>query len=153
LSTKVLSWFVALLTAGVVTFLVIGEYARKETVVGYLTPVSGTSKIFVPQQRIIREIHVVQGQSVDQGQPLLTVETSQSAADGRDVNAAMLDTLLIQKEHLDQQIQAEQDRGNSERDRLNDLIRGLQSEVVQFEAQIETQTERNRISEEFVASA
>jgi membrane fusion protein len=78
LSTKVLSWFVALLTAGVVTFLVIGEYARKETVVGYLTPVSGTSKIFVPQQGIIREIHVVQGQKVEQGQSLLTVETSRS---------------------------------------------------------------------------
>jgi membrane fusion protein len=65
----------------------------------------------------------------------------------------MLDTLLTQKEHLYQQIQAEQERGNSERDRLNDLIRGLQSETIQLEAQIETQTERNRISEEFVASA
>jgi membrane fusion protein len=153
LPTKVFSWFVAMLTASVATFLVTGEYARKETVSGYLTPVSGTSKIFVPQQGIIREIHVVQGQKVEQGQPLLTVETSQIAVDGRDVNAAMLDALLTQKEHLYQQIQAEQERGNSERDRLNDLIRGLQSEIDHLEAQIKTQTERNQISEEFVASA
>ena len=32
--------------AVVLAFLFLGHYARKETVVGYLTPVAGTSKVF-----------------------------------------------------------------------------------------------------------
>jgi len=63
-STKVFSWFLVTIVALIAAFLVRGEYARKETVVGYLTPMSGTSKVFVPQQGIIREIHVKDGQEV-----------------------------------------------------------------------------------------
>jgi hypothetical protein len=44
LSTKVMTWFITTAVALVVTFLFLGQYARKETVVGYLTPASGTSR-------------------------------------------------------------------------------------------------------------
>jgi membrane fusion protein len=152
-STKVFSWFLVTVVALVATFLVSGEYARKETVVGYLTPMSGTSKVFVPLQGIIREIQVKDGQEVEEGQPLLTVETSQIAGNGRDVNADMLESLNSQKDHLNAQIVAEQERGWSEQRRLADLIVGLNAEIAQLEAQIRTQTERTNISEEFVASA
>jgi membrane fusion protein len=152
-STKVLSWFLATVVALGASFLVSGKYARKETVVGYLTPVSGTSKVFVPQQGIIGEIHVKDGQEVEEGQPLLTVETSQIAANGRDVNADMLESLNSQKDHLNQQIVAEQERGSSEHRRLTDLIVGLNAEIAQLEAQIKTQIERIKISEGLVTSA
>src|SRR5262245_29011780 len=46
-STKVFSWFLVTIVALIAAFLVRGEYARKETVVGYLTPTSGTAKVFV----------------------------------------------------------------------------------------------------------
>ena len=81
----------------VVSFLFIGQYARKETVAGYLTPVSGTSKVFLSQQGTIKEIYVKEGQEVQKGQPLLAVETSQIAANGQDVNTTMLDTLESQR--------------------------------------------------------
>jgi len=152
-STKVFSWFLVTIVALIAAFLVRGEYARKETVVGYLTPMSGTSKVFVPQQGIIREIHVKDGQEVEEGQPLLTVETSQIAANGRDVNADILESLNSQKDHLNKQIVAEQKRGWSEQRRLTALIAGVNAEMAQLEGQIRTQTERTKISEEFVASA
>ena len=91
----------------VVSFLFIGQYARKETVAGYLTPVSGTSKVFLSQQGTIKEIYVKEGQEVQKGQPLLAVETSQIAANGQDVNTTMLDTLESQRNLLTNQIAAE----------------------------------------------
>ena len=135
-STKVFSWFLVTIVALIAAFLVRGEYARKETVVGYLTPTSGTSKVFVPQQGIIREIHVKDGQEVEEGQPLLTVETSQIAANGRDVNADMLESLNSQQDHLNKQIVAEQKRGQSEQRRLTDLIAGVNAEIAQLEVRL-----------------
>ena len=96
-STKIATWFLAVLTAGLIAFLFIAQYARKETAVGYLTPTKGTAKVFVPRRGAIREVHVDEGDTVTEGQPLLTIDTDQIASDGSDVNAAVLDTLAAQK--------------------------------------------------------
>src|SRR5215211_653906 len=109
LAIKVTTWFIAMAVGLIVIYLFKAEYARKESVVGYLTPTLGTSKIFAPQQGTIREIYVKEGDQVEEGQPLLTVETNQIAANGRDVNATMLDTLTSQKDLLTHQITAEWD--------------------------------------------
>ena len=125
LSTKVMTWFFTTAVALVFVFLFLGQYARKETVVGYLTPVSGTSKVFIPQQGTIKEIYVKEGQGVQTGQPLFAVETSQIAANGQDVNTTMLDTLESQRNLLTNQIAAEQERAKSEQERLTALIGGM----------------------------
>jgi multidrug resistance efflux pump len=84
-STKIATWFLAVMTAGLIAFLFIAQYARKETAVGYLTPTKGTAKVFVPRRGAIREVHVEEGDSVVEGQPLLTIDTDQIASDGSDV--------------------------------------------------------------------
>jgi membrane fusion protein len=121
--------------------------------VGYLTPTSGTSKVFVRQLGTIREIHVNEGQLVREGQTLLTIETAQIAANGEDVNATMLDTLRSQKDLLTRQIAAEEQRTKSERERLTAMIAGLEIEISQLQAQQKIQGERIRVEEEFVTSA
>src|SRR5437763_13289324 len=98
LPVKVMTWFIAVTTALIIISLFLGQYSRKETVAGYLTPTSGTSKIFVPHVGTIKEIHVSEGQQVREGQTLLTIDTDQIAANGLDVNATMLDTLRSQKD-------------------------------------------------------
>jgi len=152
-STKLLTWFIAAAVAAIVAYLFTGQYARKETVAGYLTPTSGTSKIFAPQQGTIKQIHVKEGEQVQEGQPLITVETNQISAEGYDVNSAMLSTLSSQKDLLSRQIAAEEQRTSSERERLSALIAGLKTEISQLRAQIDTQNERMRVAEEFVTAA
>src|SRR5258706_1974880 len=93
MSTKLLTWLFAIVVGAVIVFMSLAEYARKETVSGYLAPTSGTAKIFVPRQGTIEAIHIEQGQPVTEGQPLLTVVTHEVAADGEDINVAKLDTL------------------------------------------------------------
>jgi membrane fusion protein len=94
------------------------QYSRKETVSGYLAPTAATAKIFAPRQGVIRDVHVAEGQQVKEGEPLLTIENSQIAASGEDINAAILNTLAVHKDRLARQITAEQQRINSERDRI-----------------------------------
>jgi membrane fusion protein len=123
-------------------FLFVFQYARKETALGYLTPTKGTAKIFVPRRGAIREVHVGDGDAVTEGQPLVTVETDQIAADGSDLNAEVLATLLAQKESLGKNIKAEEQRADSEHERLTSLVRGLEAEIAQLEAQRKLQSER-----------
>jgi membrane fusion protein len=153
LSTKVTTWLIAMVIALTISFLFLGQYSRKETVVGYLTPTSGTSKIFAPQLGTIGEIHVSEGEQVREGQPLLTINTDQIAANGVDVNATMLDTLRSQKDRLTAQITAEEQRTKSERERLQATIDGFENEISQLEAQLKIQDERIRVEGEFVTSA
>ena len=153
LSVKIITWFITAVTALVITFLFLGQYSRKETVVGYLTPTSGTSKIFVPQRGTIREVQVIEGQLVHEGQTLLTIDTDQIAASGLDVNATMIDTLRSQKDLQTRQIAAEEEREKSERERLTAMINGFEVEISQLQAQLKIQGERIRVEEESVASA
>src|SRR6478752_7074060 len=87
LPVQLAGWFLICVVIGMIAFLVVAQYARKETAIGYLTPTRGTAKIFVPKAGIIREVHVREGESVAAGKPVLTIKTDQIAADGSDVNA------------------------------------------------------------------
>jgi len=97
-SSTILGWTLAGLVVAILCFLSIAQYARKETVSGYLTPTAGTAKIFVPQQGFIKEIKVKEGQEVAEGEPLLTVVTSQITANGDDVNGTVLAVLAQQRD-------------------------------------------------------
>jgi membrane fusion protein len=153
LSTKVLAWSLTAAAAVIVAFLCLAQYARKETVTGYLTPASGTTKVYAPQQGTIRAVHVKEGELVRKGQPLLTIDTAQIAVDGRDVNTSILTTLNQQKFLLLRQIAAEELRSRSERERLQALIRGSETEIAQLQAQIGLQAERIKLVRSFVTSA
>ncbi|WP_448206662.1 HlyD family efflux transporter periplasmic adaptor subunit [Azospirillum sp. sgz302134] len=137
----------------ILIFLTVAQYARKETVRGYLTPTAGTAKIFIPRQGTISAVHVKEGEIVRQGQSLLTIATAQIAADGEDVDAVILDTLTHQRDLLRQQIAAQEERTASERERLSALMRGIEDELAQLESQIALQGERIQLSEELARSA
>ncbi len=152
-STKLLVWFIVAAVAAIGLYLALAQYARKETVVGYVTPTAGTAKIFAPRSGTIQAIHIEEGRSVQEGQELLTIATDEVAADGADVNAAKLDTLTRQEKWLTGQMAAEERRTISERDRLAVLIHGLEAQVSQLQTQINIQSDRVRLSESFVSSA
>ena len=99
----------------------------------------------------IKEVHVADGDTVKEGQPLLTIETDQIAA-GVDVNATQLETLGLQKELLAKNIKAEEQRAGSERERLTAASRGLESEIAQLRGQIKLQSERLEVTQDDVAT-
>ena len=151
-SSTILGWTLAGLVAVSLCFLSIAQYARKETVSGYLAPTFGTAKIFVPQQGFIKDIRVKEGQEVAEGDPLLTVVTSQINANGDDVNSTVLAVLAQQRNVIERQVAAEERRTASERDRLASTIKGIEGEIDQLEDQRNIQNERLKLSESFVAT-
>jgi membrane fusion protein len=152
ISSAILSWTLTGLVAFILVFISIAQYARKETVTGYLTPTFGTAKIFVPQQGFVKEVHGKEGQEVAEGDPLLTVVTSQITANGDDVNATVLAVLTQQRDVVERQIAAEERRTASEHDRLASTIKGVEGETAQLEDQRNIQNERLQLSESFVST-
>jgi membrane fusion protein len=151
-SSTILSWALGVLVTVILCSLTIAQYARKETVIGYLTPTFGTAKIFVPQQGFIKELQVTEGQEVAEGDPLLTVVTSQITDNGNDVNATVLAELTQQHDVIKRQIAAEERRTASEHDRLASAIKGIEMETAQLENQRKIQNERLKLAEGFVSS-
>jgi membrane fusion protein len=153
LSTKLLAWFNIAAFAAVIAFICLAPYSRKETVVGYLAPAAGTAKVFAPRPGVISAVYVKQGHWVAQDANLLKITSEELAANGEDVNAALLATLKSHKAEVASQIAAEAARTNSERERLNWVIRNLLSEKADLEAQAGAQSERIELAEKLVSSA
>ena len=152
ISLKILSWLITAAVALSFLLLVIGQYSRKATVSGYLTPTSGTAKIFALQRGTITKVLVTDGQDVEKNQPLLTVDTTQITDTGEDVNAAILSSLTHQRDQLNQQITREERRMDSERERLALIIQGLNNGISQLQGQIVLQQSRINIAEALVQS-
>lgn len=151
--TRVMVWLITVAAAAIIAFLFLAQYARKETVTGYLVPASGTARVYAPQAGTISAIYVEQGQSVEEGQPLLAVSARRTATSGEDVDVTILESLARQRDSLIRQIAAEQGRAASERDRLAAQIHSIETELVHLTTQTELQQERIWVVERLVASA
>jgi membrane fusion protein len=143
-SVRLMGWVVIAATAAMIAFLFFAQYARKETVAGFLTPASGTAKVFATKQGTISALYVKQGQQVQAGERLLTVSTGEIDASGKDVNAAILNTLEQQRQSLSRQIATEVQRTASERDRLTAQVQRLEAEKSLIELQMAAQAQRVR---------
>jgi membrane fusion protein len=115
-------------------------------------PTAGTARIHAPQPGTISAIHVTEGQTVEEGHPLLTVTTPQVTAEGAEVNITILASLNPQRDLLARQIAMEDERTALERARLSAIIQGLATEISHLQAQMETQQERIQLAEGMVAA-
>ena len=82
-----------LVVAAAVSLLVLGSYARKETVRGWLEPANGVARVYAERSGIVRSIRVKSGDSVQRGDALLTVNGDQYLSDGRSLEATLLEEL------------------------------------------------------------
>ena len=152
-STKLLTWSLAVSVALIIVFLMFAEYARKDTVNGYLTPSAGTAKVFAPREGVIEDVYVKEGQQVTQGQPLLRVATDQLSGGGEDVNAVTLGLLTSRRDSLSGQIAAEEQRMSSEQQRLNASLDNLKNEASLLQNQMTIQVQRVKSGEILVSMA
>ncbi len=142
LSTKVLCWGLVATAVMIAAFLSVADYARKETVTGYLAPTAGVVKIVAPRPGVIGAIHVTEGQRIDAGQPLVTIAIEQTTAEGENVDATMLRILDNQRARIDEQLTLQERHFQSEGHRLRAQIAGIDAEIAQIGSQILIQQER-----------
>lgn len=152
-STKLLVWLLTGIVTIAIVFLCFAQFSRKQTVSGFLTPASGTLKVYPNAEGVVGKLYVKEGQQVDKGDPLFTVTTAQIAVDGEDVNASKLAALAQQKDSLSHQIAAEKQSAGAERERLNTALAGTQSAIAELRSQIELQAQRVQLAEGLVSAA
>jgi membrane fusion protein len=96
---------------------------------------------------------VRQGEFVHEGQPLLTINTTHIAANGADLDAHTQQTLLKQKAELQRNVQAEDRRSDSERERLQAAASASEKQISAIRTQIAIQSQRLALAEKDVSSA
>jgi membrane fusion protein len=77
-------------------FVATATYARKETVIGWLTPAEGLIRLQARQGGTVSAIHVIEGQFVNVGDQVATLSLSQ-ALEGGDSFAALSRSLNAQQ--------------------------------------------------------
>jgi len=107
LSMSVVTLILLGLLTGIVTFLCFSEYARKETVKGYLKPEKGLIKAYTNRNGVIERLFVQEGTLVQAGQPLVSIISSQTLTSGEELSdklSAELNKQLVWLQFEHQQI-------------------------------------------------
>ena len=95
-----LTGLTALSILSFIVFLMIGSYARSETVNGALVPEAGFVRVMAPRRGIITKVHVTEDQAVSSGDPLVTVDVETIAGDGTAVGTGRVTALEVKRDAL-----------------------------------------------------
>ncbi len=132
LSLKALTTLIATLCCTVAVFLSLGEYARKETVSGYLEPTTGFVDIYNNSNaNVVQQVYVQNGQWVEKGTPLVELASPQARLDGQDVGVAILAELESRENSVVEQLEQNEIYFEREAARLGQQEQQLMAELVQ----------------------
>ncbi len=149
-ATWLLTLFFAASIAGAISFLAFGSYARKETVPGYLSPVTGIAKVSPSAPGVVAELFVADGDPVQAGQRLLLVRSERHGAQGQAVDASVIDRLEAKRAAITERMEIEQRAADSQKETLSTALAGLEAEVGTMAESLRTQRERVRVAHDQV---
>ena len=131
--TRLQSIFIAILFAWLVSlifFLIFADYAKQETLRGWLDPESGTARIYADRAGLIADTLVAQGDRVTRGQALLHVRVDRSLANGASLDAVLAAEQQTQKRLLEDQLaRTERSLPQEQRD-IETRIAALEGDLV-----------------------
>ena len=152
LSLGITTVFLAVCVLAVAIYLAVGSYARKEHVSGLLAPSLGVARVAVPRSGTITVVHVVEGQIVAKGAPLLTVSAEQATDRGDRIDTALLASMQKQRTQLEDQIKLEERKFVAEADRLQGEITNLTGELADMQRERDVQQQRTKVAYDQMAS-
>lgn len=148
LSFYLITAAVTIIVIIIAVFLIYGTYARRENVSGYLLPDKGLVKIYAIQSGVVTDVHVAEGDQVNQGDLLMTISTQKTNTQSTDVDALILNKLNENKATIKTKL-VEQKRLNlRENTQYRDQIAGLKREIQQLKTLIETHKKKYRVSQD-----
>ncbi|MDX1587784.1 MAG: HlyD family efflux transporter periplasmic adaptor subunit [Oleiphilaceae bacterium] len=147
LSLRVLTGVVAITLIGLVLYLTLGTYTRKETVQGYLSPAEGLVAVHVSQPGTVTQLEVKAGDRVARGTVLARVSTDRVLENGITLNTLVLELLEQQTQQLEQRIERQTQRREARELYLNGRIDGHLRQIRQLEEQIRLQKERAALAQ------
>lgn len=120
----------------IVVFLFNAEYARKETVRGFLMPNKGVIKSFASQGGTVSKIWVKEGDDVEIGESLVTLVIHLNGADGLSLSTKLLNQLTTQLTLLDDEIKQYHAIQVNEHKNLENKNKSLEEEYLALKSQL-----------------
>lgn len=151
-SPAVLTWSLVLMVFAAVAVLATGSYARKQSVSGFLTTTIGVAKILPPRAGLVVAVTVTEGQLVEAGAPLLTVQVGQTDDSGSDVDDSVLQSLGRQRASMLDQIDLEKEKVEAERKQSVHRVDGLGAELAALQTELAAQRERTQVAQDQVTA-
>ncbi len=149
-SLTMMTIFLAVCVIGIGIFISTGVYARKEHVPGFLAPKLGVANIVAPKTGTVAILHVREGEMVEKGAPLITVNMEQSSESGSGIDTGQLASLRQQKDRLNDQIGLEHRRFEADTQKLKAEIDGLTTEIQALQLELKVQAERTAVAKDQV---
>ncbi len=149
LATSVLALAALLVAALVITFLIWGEYTRKERVVGEIQTSLGMSKIMPPLYGVVTRRLVEEGQWVNSGETLFLISAERSTAKG-ETQSAILTQIAAQKTALSSELEKQQAVSAEEAAALTNKIGQTQRQVQEIRQALQLQARRIKLAEDVV---
>lgn len=131
-----LVWTSVLFAIALACFVFWGQYTRKEHVLGYIIPTQGMIRLFTPQNGIVLERFVTEGQIVRKGERLLVISSERATTITGEAHATMLSEIRQRRDSLVRELNNQQKIDMFTTDSIAGRIRGLKAEIPQAEAQL-----------------
>lgn len=145
---RLLGTFMAAATTLIVIFISTAGYARKETAPGALVSTAGIVRVSTRREGVVMDLTVKEGDRVQVGQPLFTIDSQQGLEGGGTLGTALLNNLDAQISLIKEQIEADPARVANEVVRLEASIASVKAQKEAIEAQRRLQAERVAAAEE-----
>ncbi|ELB2104175.1 HlyD family efflux transporter periplasmic adaptor subunit [Vibrio parahaemolyticus] len=126
-------------------FLTSSNYARKETVKGYLVPDTGIVKIFPNRAGTLEKLYVEEGDIVKKGEILAKIISNRPQLNGTDLSVSIISSLRQQLELLDRDLVETRSLLKKEREALQQKIRDLKLSIQSVERKIQLLTKKHQI--------
>ena len=154
LSSPVSTWLVTgligVIISGILVSLFIGSYARKEIVPGWIKPDRGMARIVSPQLGTVEAIHIVEGQQVNAGDSLVTLNLDTVTLGGDGVFGTALSELENQITEMQQQIPLIEQQFLQERKELEGQLTSADAELAALSEQTVVLNERIETADELL---
>lgn len=148
------TWILGLIVGIVIigcTYLILGEYHRKEVVSGYLRPTTGLSKVYPLTTGVIDEVFVEEGQVVRKGQLLARIRMERLLTSGSDVNDVIVSELIKQKYFINENLKNQKLLADVSVKKLESQIASTEFQVDQAKKQLTLLNKRVILSKKRVA--
>ena len=146
-STWVVTWLIGAIVGAIAVVLLTGGYARKEIVHGWLKPDKGLVKIVSPQLGTITAVHVIEGQVVNRGDALASLNLDTAFAGGEGVFGTALAEIETQIAEREKLLPLTELGFEQETRELQGRIESAQAEIASLEAQRKVLDERIRTAD------
>ena len=142
---------VAVITTGALAYLVWGEYTKKAKASGYVIPNDGVIKLAPQSGGLLTELRVKEGQQVEQGQVVGTINTERTTANG-EAQAEIMKQLTARRSSFLQDKEKISALYDQQQKAAADRRANLTSELAQLDRNLQIQRKRLTISESILAT-